>query len=348
MSSHFRVSSLIRPRLIELGLSPEAVLRHAGLPLGFFDQEKTYLATEQFFGFWQSIADLSGDPAIGLKLGQEERIERYDPIAISALYARSFRDALERAGRYKRLMCPEKIRLIDHREETAVQFEWTLASETEPQLLTDLCFAWIWTIARRGTGRVISPVRVDFARSPANRTMYEQHFCCSIRFKAGRNACVFRKTDVDRPFLTYNPDLLAAISPQLESELSFQHAQQSPVEQVKGSLKRLLAGQRPDLREVARELGQSARTLQRRLADAGVTFQQVLADARRELARHYLLHSDRELTETAYLLGYADANSFFRAFQQWEGMPPGRWRNAQRSSKRSLAGKSKISRLAVA
>ena len=49
-----------------------------------------------------------------------------------------------------------------------------------------------------------------------------------------------------------------------------------------------------------------------------ITFQRLLDEARRELARHYLLHSSRELNETAYLLGYEDANSFFRAFHQWE------------------------------
>jgi AraC-like DNA-binding protein len=57
-----------------------------------------------------------------------------------------------------------------------------------------------------------------------------------------------------------------------------------------------------------------------------VTFQQLVAEARRELARHYLQHSSLELNETAYLLGYEDANSFFRAFQQWEGTSPGEWR----------------------
>ena len=52
-------------------------------------------------------------------------------------------------------------------------------------------------------------------------------------------------------------------------------------------------------------------------------------EARHELARHYLLHSSRELNETAYLLGYEDANSFFRAFHQWEGTSPGQWRMLQ-------------------
>jgi AraC-like DNA-binding protein len=56
------------------------------------------------------------------------------------------------------------------------------------------------------------------------------------------------------------------------------------------------------------------------------------SEARRELARHYLLHSSLELNETAYLLGYEDANSFFRAFHQWEGTSPGQWRQIQKNS----------------
>ena len=103
-------------------------------------------------------------------------------------------------------------------------------------------------------------------------------------------------------------------------------------EQAKGILKQLLAGQRPGIQDLARELHVSTRTLQRRLTDQGITFQRLLDEARRELARHYLLHSSRELNETAYLLGYEDANSFFRAFQHWEGTSPGQWRVLQRTS----------------
>ena len=70
----------------------------------------------------------------------------------------------------------------------------------------------------------------------------------------------------------------------------------------------------------------STRTLQRRLTEERLTFQQLIKEARRELARHYLLHSSLELNETAYLLGYEDANSFFRALHGWEGTSPGEWR----------------------
>jgi AraC-like DNA-binding protein len=71
--------------------------------------------------------------------------------------------------------------------------------------------------------------------------------------------------------------------------------------------------------------------LQRRLTEHGITFQRLLDEARHELACHYLLHSSRELNETAYLLGYEAANSFFRAFHHWEGTSPGQWRLLQKN-----------------
>ena len=101
---------------------------------------------------------------------------------------------------------------------------------------------------------------------------------------------------------------------------------------MKHTLKRSLPGRRPTLRQVARELCLSVRSLQRRLTDADLTFQQVVEETRREVAHHYLKHSTMELHEAAFLLGYGDANSFFRAFQGWEGTTPGEWRTRHRAA----------------
>ena len=196
----------------------------------------------------------------------------------------------------------------------------------------DVCFAWIVGIGQRGTGRPLNPKRVELQRAPAHREMYEAHFRCPVKFKSNQNALIFSRPDMELPFVTYNADLLAAVAPQLEAELREQLAQKTFSEQAKGILKRLLAGQRPGLDDLARELHLSTRTLQRRLTEQGITFQRLLEDARRELARHYLLHSSRELSETAYLLGYEDANSFFRAFHHWDGTSPGQWRLHQKNS----------------
>src|SRR5215472_5954064 len=332
MNNRFRVSSTLPRKLKELGLSPEAVLRQAGLPTGLFKLERILVSTEEFFALYRGVAETSNDPAVGLKLGTEERVERYDPIKLAALSARSFRDAIERSARYKQLTCPEKIRLLERGDECTIKFVWLLAHEQEPPLLVDVCFAWILTLGQRGTGRPLRPKRVEFQRALTHREMYEAHFRCPVKFKTKQNALTFNRSDIDLPFVTYNADLLATVAPQLEAELSEQLGQKTFSEQAKGILKQLLAGQCPRIKDLARELHLSPRTLQRRLTEQSITFQRLLDEARRELARHYLRHSSRELNETAYLLGYEDANSFFRAFQHWEGTSPGQWRMLQKSS----------------
>jgi AraC-like DNA-binding protein len=62
-----------------------------------------------------------------------------------------------------------------------------------------------------------------------------------------------------------------------------------------------------------------------------MTFHSLVEEARREMAKHYLLQSSLELNETAYLLGYEDPNSFIRAFHKWEGASPGQWRLTRRT-----------------
>jgi Arabinose-binding domain of AraC transcription regulator, N-term len=57
--------------------------------------------TEELFALYRGIAEVSGAPDTGLKLGSEDRIERYDPVALAAQSSRSFRDVLQRLGRYK-------------------------------------------------------------------------------------------------------------------------------------------------------------------------------------------------------------------------------------------------------
>ncbi len=105
------------------------MLRTAGLSPTVFEQERVLFTTEELFSLRRALEAASDDPAIGLKLGTEERVERYDPIAIAALYSRSFRDALERMARYKGLSCPEAIHIAEQRDGYRVRFEWLLARE---------------------------------------------------------------------------------------------------------------------------------------------------------------------------------------------------------------------------
>jgi AraC-like DNA-binding protein len=326
MIDQFRIPNGAAQGLAERNLPLPTLLQRAGLPPGFFEGEKTYATTSEFFALWRAIGELSPDPAIGLKIGTVPRFERYHPAGIAAVCSRSFGDALQRVARYKQMTCPEEIRVLVAGEEAAVEFLFPMAEEAEPEVLVDLALSWILSIGRRGSDGRITPLRVELTRPSRHRESLENHFGCRIRFKTDRNAIVFRRSDLETPFVTHNEELLTAIGGHLEAEIQAHQAGTTIGEQVKRTLKRSLAGSRPSLQQLARGLGMSPRTLQRRLTDAGLTFQQMVEETRHELARYYLEHTTVELNEVAYLVGYGDANSFFRAFQHWEGTSPGEWR----------------------
>lgn len=331
MSKHFRVTGSVLTKLEGLGIRSAAVLRSAGLPPELAEQPRMLLTTEEMFSFWRAIGTVSTDPAIGLKLGTESKAEHLDPIALAALSTRSFGEAVRQIARHKQLSCPEEITYDTEEDEWRIQFHWLLAAESEPHVLTDVCFAWILSIARHGTGTRLAPVRVEYMRADSNDKAQQRHFGCPVVFRAPRNAIVFRAADAQRPFVTSNADLLAVLAPQLDKELGENNTEQSFPERVRTAIRRKLTGRRPKIQEIARELHISSRTLQRRLQDGGKSFQQVLEEARHQLARYYLKHSVLELNEAAYLLGYEDAGSFVRAFRTWEGVPPAHWRESQRA-----------------
>jgi len=80
---------------------------------------------------------------------------------------------------------------------------------------------------------------------------------------------MFRTGDLELPFATYNRELLATLNPQIDREIVRQKAQQTTSFRPKCMLKRLLGGEHTDIHEVAKELGLSSRTLQRRIAEEG-------------------------------------------------------------------------------
>jgi AraC-like DNA-binding protein len=330
MSKHFRVPGRLPAKLQESGIRVSAVLRSAGLPPGLFDQTRVLVTTEELFALWRAVGQLSPDPAIGLTLGTEAKPEHFDPIGLAALSTGSFGEAMRQMAGYKQLTCPEEIVHETDDAEWRIGFRWLLANEVEPEVLNDLCFAYVLSIARHGTGTRISPLRLELVRPRAYAKLLERHFGCPIRFGAARNAIVFRVSDASLPFVTRNAELSAILAPQLDEELKRQKGQESFPERVRAIIQKKLTGRRPPMQDIARELRMSSRTLQRRLQDAGYSFQQVMEEARHQLARHYLTNSLLELNETAYLLGYEDSNSFVRAFRTWEGVPPAHWRGARR------------------
>lgn len=330
MSKHFRFSRNTFEKLEEFGVRVPQVLQRAGLSPAYLDQSRILFNTEELFAVWRAIEEVSANPAIGVFLGTETKTERFSPTGLAALSSENFGVAVTQVARYKQLTCPEEIVQNRDAEEWTIQFRWLNAEEPEPAVLMECCFAWILSVARHGTGVRFSPLRVELIEPRTHVKVLEQHFGCPVICGASSNALVFRLTDADRPFVTRNAELLAMLAPQFEEELKRARGDENFVERVRLAVQQKLTGRRPTIEDIAGVLHLSSRTLQRRLQDAGSSFQRVVEEARRQLARHYLNNSVLELNEAAYLLGYEDSSSFVRAFRTWEGVPPARWREQQR------------------
>ncbi len=176
----------------ELGVRASAVLRRAGLPQSYLDEPRVLLKTEELFALWRAVGEVSTDPAIGLLLGTETKIERFHPVGLAALSTENFGAGISQMARYKQLTCPEEILQQMNDDEWSIQFRWLLADETEPPVLIECCFAWVLSIARLGTGRRLSPLRVEFVQPRSHLKTIERHFGCPVVCGAARNAIVFR------------------------------------------------------------------------------------------------------------------------------------------------------------
>jgi hypothetical protein len=236
MSDRLRISRTWAQRFADHKIAVPTLLRRAGLPPGLFQPDKVYVTTAELFALWRSVGEMSSDPGIGLKLGAEQRLERSHPAAIAVICSRTFGDAVERLGRYKQLTCPEEIRIHRKVEETAVEFFYVEAKEPQPDVLVDMVLSWILTVGQRGTDGHIAPLRLELTRAVQHRELLESHFGCRVRFKADRNALVFRSSDLDRPFVTHNEELLAVIGTSLDSELKARNRSMNAGEQVKDTL----------------------------------------------------------------------------------------------------------------
>jgi AraC-like DNA-binding protein len=100
----------------------------------------------------------------------------------------------------------------------------------------------------------------------------------------------------------------------------------------------LLARRYPSIQLVSGALGMSARTLQRRLAAAGLTYVSLVAQARGDMARRMLGDPAPKIGDIARAVGYSDAGHFTRAFLRWTGLTPREFRRLQRRTAGDIPG----------
>lgn len=326
VADRVKIPAALWEGLKRAGVNRAEVTRRASLPLGAVKDELP-VTTQKFFGVWRAIEAASADPTIGLRIATGLDGAVMPPSFMASYHARDFRDALQRVARFKRLCAPEDVSVQEDGDYAVVVVAWPHADgDAVPPALVDATMAALVELGRRGTSSPLVPMKVELARPARAKAALETYFGCPIRFRTSEDRLVFRRTDLDRPFGNYNQELLELLTPELDRQLERQTHSATVSEQIRWVLRRRLTAGRPDIRSVATELAMSERSLQRRLTDEGVTFQALLSETRHKLSLEYLADLSLSIVEVAYMLGYEDQNSFFRAFRQWEDVTPTTWR----------------------
>lgn len=171
-------------------------------------------------------------------------------------------------------------------------------------------------LIRTGTGKEIVPVHVGTSYS------YEEAgigiFGCQVEQMEG-NELVFKKSDLEKPFLTANNVMLDYLDPQLKERLAEAMTSESFTGIVQQKLYQAIPSGFFTSEDIAVSLGISSRTLQRNLTAEGTKFNQELQNVQKILAFGYFTNPEMTTEDVAYLLGYSEVSSFSRAFKKWTG-----------------------------
>jgi len=312
----------------DLGLRPADVLRRAGLPEDLLSRPQAGLDPGGYFRLWQALEAAVGDPLFPLRLVDALSVEVFSPPLFAALCSPDLGSALQRLAHHKRLVAPMALDLQQQPDgRLVVRPRWLAAPAVPPLSLLIGELAFFLRLGRLGTREPLRALQLCLPERPQPLADFEAWFGCTIQTD-GPPAIGFAAADAQRPFLTASDAMWRVFEPELRRRLAELDASATVGERVRALLLEALPGGRAGIDVVASRLAMSRRTLQRRLGDEGLNFQALVAGTREELARHYLTQTRLSHAEISFLLGFEDPNSFFRAFQDWTGSTPERWRQA--------------------
>ena len=307
--------------LRDVGLDPQDVLRRAELSLDLLNRESSRLSVSEYFRMVRAAEDLAQDPLLPLRLGQAASPEGFSPPIFAALCSSNLSIAVQRIAAHKRLIAPMHLRYSETDQGLDVAWEWDDPTIRSPRLLMAMELVFMTQLARIATRENIQPTQVacPVALEPAED--YRAFFGVTP-VVAPRLSLTFTVEDAHLPFLTASETLWQTFEPELRRRVSKLEAQALMSVRTSSMLLECLPGGEATLQGTARRLGVSGRTLQRRLAEEGLSFRQVVQATRERLARHYLVNTHLSYGEVAFLIGFDEPSSFFRAFRDWTGRTP--------------------------
>ncbi|HXX04384.1 MAG TPA: AraC family transcriptional regulator [Xanthobacteraceae bacterium] len=310
------------------GLDVGALFAASGIDAAALDAPGARLQTERISRLWELAVEKSGNPALALAQHNVARPKSFDVVGYTMMSCADLRGAFERLIRYM-LILSDALTLTMDVEPAGDRMTFVLfgGDRPVPRQRIEFIFVTVISFCRWISRRDIYPRAVEFAYpTPSDPKLYQEVFRCPVSYDAPCHSILFAHGDMTAPLPTSNPQL-AELHERFAGDYlrQFDHAQTSY--RVREVIVRSLPDGEPRRDQVAGELCMSERTLQRRLETEATSFGQLLDNTRRELAEQYLGRLNLSLAQAAYMLGFADQRSFFRACKRWFKLSPGQYRD---------------------
>ena len=312
------------------GAPVERGLRQAKLPTLIDDRPDAYLPLAPSIAFLEKMGRSQGIDELGLRAAQQLNMaDLSDPLVASVLQSPTLRVALEHFAKLAYLE-DSSLRLWISSEKSIAKLCWVSAFPFNPQGLRYDDWSNVLTllsIARAFLGATWQPNEMAFRSNvPLARFAFEQYQ--NTHFLIGQRTAWI---SLPRSFLSLSPRA-SGDAPGVPRTSSPEHSLHgdAPLLDFPGSLRRVLTpylpGDRPSIKFAAELAGTSVRTLQRRLQQFGMSFSDVLDQARFEVASTLLRERDTKVIDIAYEVGYEDPAHFTRAFRRLANITPRQYR----------------------
>jgi AraC-like DNA-binding protein len=293
------------------------------------------LPSRLLFDLLAAAADATGDDCLGLHLALAERPTRFDVLHYIYSSSGTLCEGFRRAERFLPLW-NEGVTLRVRDDPSALALELVLArpewkEHPGARHLLELATATLLVLARTYTLAQVTPRAVDFVTDrPASTAEQQALFGELMGFRRPATQVVFAREVGELPMASADTQLGAILLRYAEELVVKLPAEESWTRRVREAALASLQDGAVDLARIAKALGASERSLQRRLADEGTSFQALADEIRYALACRYLDQREPSLSEIAYLLGFHDLSGFYRAFRRWSGTTPIEYRSGRR------------------
>jgi AraC-like DNA-binding protein len=314
------------------GVERARFLAAAELDAALVDDSSARLPGADYGRALRTALKITGDPALGLRMGEHASAAAFDVLGHLAEHTASLRDALEMNARYSRLVTggPGAVELREAGDRATVHFARLKGEAPEIRFTAEFATSALVRFAERVIGEDARSLRVLFAyEAPAYRDEYTRVFGGRECFEQDFTGVVLERVWLDRKQIFHSPELCSVLQTRAERMLARLELDTPVAERVKRCLASRSLQVRPSMEDVARELGMSERSLRRRLRNERVLYRALVDGALADAAKRMLADPRSSVQETAYAMGFATAPAFSRAFKRWTGLAPTAFRAAR-------------------